>query len=271
LIAASNRDLPVLTIAGSDPSGGAGIQGDLKTFAAHRVYGMAVITALTAQNTQEVTGVHAVPPAFVREQLETLYKDIPWTAAKSGMLANEEIVCEICDFYEKLNAPTHLVVDPVMVSSTGARLLTEAAIDLYRTRLLSLTTIATPNHFEAEILAEMPIESIKDQETAARRIHQMGCKYVLVKGGDFQTDQTQVSDLWFDGNHATILTHPRETGESRHGTGCALSASIAALLALGNPVPEAIKRARAYVLRGIQYAPQTGNGNKPIRHDQSGI
>lgn len=258
--------LPIcLTIAGSDPGGGAGIQGDLKTFTVLGAYGMAVLTALTAQNTREVRGIHEVPPDFVTAQLATVLDDIPCHAAKTGMLAGASIVRAVAGELRRRSC-FPLVVDPVMVSTTGARLLDENAVESIRRELLPLAAIVTPNAPEAEVLAGMPIRTLEDAEQAARAIHAFGPQAVLIKGGDFEPQSPEVTDLFFDGHALTRWTSPRIPTRHCHGSGCALAASLCVFLAQGQSPISAVESARRFIRSAIRHALPLGGGNGPVNH-----
>jgi hydroxymethylpyrimidine/phosphomethylpyrimidine kinase len=256
-----------LTIAGSDPSGGAGIQGDLKTFHAHGVYGMAVLTALTAQNTKGVTGVHDVPAPFVARQIEAVLADIPVGAAKTGMLSAAETVEVVASVLSRRRVP-HLVVDPVMVATSGDALLRDDAIAVLVERLFPLATLVTPNLPEAERLAEMKILTPADMRRAAVRLRERGAKAVLVKGGHLPGDQ--VIDLLYADGAFHEFGDRRIRTEHTHGTGCALSAGIAAQLARGADLMEAVGRSRAFVRRGLERAIALGRGASPLNHLAAG-
>src|SRR5918993_1072501 len=219
-----------LTIAGSDSGGGAGIQADLKTFAAHGVYGTSAITALTAQNTLGVSAVHAVPAEFVTAQIEAVAEDLGCDAVKTGMLATAAIVEAVVAAIEELELP-NLVVDPVMVAKGGDRLLDEDAVHAVRTALLRHARVVTPNIPEAEELAEMSIRNVADMSEAARRIRKFGPAAVLVKGGHLTGDT--ITDLLMDDAGVIEMSGPRVSGRHTHGTGCTLAAAIAARLARG--------------------------------------
>ncbi|MCX7019782.1 MAG: bifunctional hydroxymethylpyrimidine kinase/phosphomethylpyrimidine kinase [Candidatus Sumerlaeota bacterium] len=254
-----------LTIAGSDSCGGAGIQGDLKTFTVLGAYGMAVITALTAQNTGEVRGVHAVPADFVRLQLATVLDDIRCDAAKTGMLANADIVRAVAgELGRRPRFP--LVADPVMVSTSGARLLEEDAVDAVRGRLLPLCAVATPNAPEAEILTGVKIRAIEDAERAARAIHGMGAAAVLVKGGDVEYEPGTVTDVLYDGVTASRLRSRRIASRTAHGSGCALASAICVGLARGHSVHEAVDMARRFVYKAIAEGRIIGREAGPVNH-----
>jgi hydroxymethylpyrimidine/phosphomethylpyrimidine kinase len=252
-----------LTIAGSDSGAGAGIQADLKTFAAHQVYGTSAVTALTAQNTLGVTGVHAVPAEFVTAQIEAVAEDLGCNAVKTGMLANAAIVEAVVAAIEELELP-NLVVDPVMVAKGGDRLLDDDAVHAVRTTLIRLARVVTPNIPEAEVLAEMPIQSLSDMREAARRIRKLGPAAVLVKGGHLSGDT--ITDLLVDGTGAIEIAGPRIIGRHTHGTGCTLAAAIAARLARGETLDSAARGAREYVAGAMQHGIDLGAGHQPLNH-----
>lgn len=254
-----------LTIAGSDPGGGAGIQGDLKTFSALGAYGMAVLTALTAQNTREVRDIHLVPPDFISTQLATVLDDLPCHAAKTGMLANAEVIRAVSRELRTRSIP-HLIVDPVMVSTSGARLLDENAVESLRQELLPLASLVTPNAQEAAVLAGMEIHTQADAEQAARRIFAMGARAVLIKGGDFAVEEPHVTDLLFDGKEVITWTSHRIRTRNTHGSGCALAAATTVYLARGYPLRKAVEKARYYVFQAIRAALPIGQGHGPINH-----
>lgn len=248
-----------LTIAGSDSSGGAGIQADLKTFTALKVYGMAIITALTAQNTKEVVGVSEVAPEFVGQQIDATVSDIPPRAVKIGMLmttANVEIVASKIRQHHLVN----VVVDPVMTSSSGRRLLNMDAVSKLRLQLFPAAFMVTPNLDEARILTNVEIRTPEDMEEAALRIHGFGPKYVLVKGGHLEGDPV---DVLFDGEQFVPLHHERIPMHDSHGTGCVLSAAIAAFLARGEAATAAARHAKAFVTAAIRNGLRLGSGRGP--------
>ena len=249
-----------LTIAGSDPSGGAGIQGDLKTFHAHGVYGMAVVTALTAQNTTGVAAVHDVPPEFVERQLAMVLDDIPVNAAKTGMVSVVPTIEAIAGVLSRRRLP-RLVVDPVMVATSGDALLADGAVEALVRRLLPLASLVTPNVPEAERLCGFPIRSVDDMRRAARALD---VPAALVKGGHLDGDE--VVDVLRDGAEIVEFRGARIATRHTHGTGCALSAGIAAQLARGAPLREAVARARAFVRRGLEHAIALGRGRGPLDH-----
>lgn len=252
-----------LTIAGSDPSGGAGIQGDLKTFTRHGVYGMAAITALTVQNTQGVRGVHEVPPAFVAAQLDAIFDDMPVHAAKTGMVSATPIIDAIADVLTRRGAPT-LVVDPVMVATSGDPLVDDEAVQAMVAKLFPLAALVTPNLPEAERLCGFEIKTRSHMERAAQAIVARGARAVLVKGGHLAGDEI-VDLLYFRGSFHEFRGARIDTIHS-HGTGCALAASIAARLALEDSMPEAVERSREFVRRGLEEAVVLGKGTNPLNH-----
>jgi hydroxymethylpyrimidine kinase / phosphomethylpyrimidine kinase / thiamine-phosphate diphosphorylase len=251
-----------LTIAGSDSGGGAGIQADLKTFAALGVYGASVITAVTAQNTLEVTGVHDLPAEFIILQLDTVVRDLPIDAIKTGMLSNPAIIRAVSERLRTLGVEK-LVVDPVMVAKGGATLLRkEAEIELIQS-LLPLAYIVTPNLGEAEVLAGMPIHDLGEMEQAARQIHAQGPRHVVVKGGHLDGPPI---DVFFDGRTFQYFEGERIETKSLHGTGCTFASAIAAELAKGAEVTEAVRSAKAYVTTAIRLAEPIGHGFGPTHH-----
>jgi hydroxymethylpyrimidine/phosphomethylpyrimidine kinase len=257
-----------LTIAGSDSGAGAGIQADLKTFAAHGVYGTSAITAITAQNTRGVTGWEPVSPGLVVAQIEAVYSDIGADAVKTGMLANAAIVEAVAATIRQLGISV-LVVDPVMIAKGGDRLLEEAAVAAIRMHLLPLATVVTPNVPEAEELAGMRITSLSDMATAARRILELGPRVVLVKGGHLAGDES--IDVGADARGMFEFRGPRLATNQTHGTGCTLASAIAANLALGYEVRDAIGRARIYLEGAIRNAPGLGHGHGPLSHFWRGV
>jgi hydroxymethylpyrimidine kinase/phosphomethylpyrimidine kinase len=251
-----------LTIAGSDSGGGAGIQADLKTFAALGVYGASVITSVTAQNTREVTGIHDLPAEFVTLQLDTVMSDLPIDAIKTGMLSNPAIIHAVSERLKTLGVEK-LVVDPVMVAKGGAALLhQEAAAELIQ-RLLPLAYVVTPNLGEAEVLAGMSVRHLDDMEQAARRIHANGPRHVVVKGGHLDGPPV---DVFFDGRRFHYFEGERIATKSVHGTGCTFASAIAAELAKGAEVTEAVRRAKAYITTAIRLAEPIGHGFGPTHH-----
>jgi hydroxymethylpyrimidine/phosphomethylpyrimidine kinase len=251
-----------LTVAGSDSGGGAGIQADLKTFSAFQVFGTSVLTAVTAQNSLGVHAVHTLPPSFVSAQLEAVLDDFGADAAKTGMLATAEIVRAVAAGFRR-HPVRHLVVDPVMIAKSGDPLLAVDARDALIAEILPLAFVVTPNLHEASALAGMPVRTLAEMEEAARSIGARGPRHVLVKGGHLPGDPVDV--LW-DGTAVRRFGGERIKSSSTHGTGCTLSAAIAAALALGQPLDEAIGRAKAYVTRAIREGFQPGHGVGALRH-----
>src|SRR5688572_15505315 len=252
-----------LTIAGSDSGGGAGIQADLKTFAAHGVYGTSAITAITAQNTLGVVAWEAIAADLVIAQIEAVAGDIGADAVKTGMLANAAIVEAVAATLASLELP-QLVVDPVMIAKGGDRLLEEAAVVAVRLELLPLAHVVTPNLPEAEVLSGMPIASLEDMREAGRRILDLGPRVVVVKGGHL--DGPQSVDVVCAGSDVYELRGPRIATRSTHGTGCTLASAIAANLALGLDARAAIEAARAYLAGALEHAPGLGRGHGPLNH-----
>ena len=252
-----------LTIAGSDSSAGAGIQADLKTFAAHRVYGLSAITAVTAQNTQGVTTFQALPADLVTAQIEAVVSDIGVHAAKTGMLANAAIVEAVAAAVEDLEIPL-LVVDPVMIAKSGDSLVDDEAVGTIKRELLRRAHVVTPNIPEAEVLSGMSIRTGDDRREAARRIRALGATAVIIKGGHFPT--ADIVDLLYDGDQFFEFRHDRVESRATHGTGCTFAAALASRLALGDDLEEAIPRVQAYVAGAIRHAPGLGHGHGPMDH-----
>jgi hydroxymethylpyrimidine/phosphomethylpyrimidine kinase len=250
-----------LTIAGSDPSGGAGIQADLKTFHQFGVYGEAVITLLTVQNTVRVSRVEVMPPALVLEQIAAVLEDIPPAAAKTGALGSADVVTAVARAAEKFDFP--LVVDPVMISKHGLALLADDAGRALRDELLPRAALATPNVPEAEALTGLPIRGIEDMREAARRIREMGVRCVLIKGGHLGAEAT---DVFFDGAIWHDFPAPRIDTRHTHGTGCTYSAAITAGMARGLPAYEAVAAAKSFIHEAIRTNPGLGHGCGPVNH-----
>ena len=246
-----------MTIAGSDSGGGAGIQADLKTFAVLGVHGMSALTALTAQNSLGVDGVHEVPPAFVRLQIASVCTDIGVDAAKTGMLSGAGIVEAVAAAVREHAIP-NLVCDPVFVSKHGDALLAESAVDALRTELLPLATVITPNVPEAEGLLGRPIDHLDPDLEAARALVALGPRWVLLKGGHLTSSES--TDLLTDGTEVIPLTAPRIDTRHTHGTGCVLSAALTAGLAKGLSVPDAAAEAKKFVTRAIDRHLTLGGG-----------
>jgi hydroxymethylpyrimidine/phosphomethylpyrimidine kinase len=252
-----------LTIAGSDSGAGAGIQADLKTFAAHGVYGTSAITAVTAQNTLGVTMFEAVSADLVTAQIEAVVSDIGAHAAKTGMLANAAIVEAVAAAVRDLDVPL-LVVDPVMIAKSGDRLIDDEAVGSLKTELLRQAYLVTPNIPEAEALSGIAIRTDKDRHEAARRIAEMGASAVLIKGGHYPTDD--IVDLLYEHGEFVEFRHVRVAGRHTHGTGCTFSAAITSHLALGRHLREVIPLAQAYVAEAIRRGPDLGKGHGPMNH-----
>ena len=249
-----------ITIAGSDSGGGAGIQADLKTFAALGVHGATAITSVTAQNTCSVTSIEDLKAEIIREQIKAVAEDIGIDAGKTGMLHTEDIIKIVSSEVSKYTFP--LVVDPVMISKSGASLLKPEAIDALENCLLPKATVITPNRFEAEKLAHMKIENLKDVETAAKRISKIGPKAVVIKGGHLEESQA-IDVLYYKGKCKT-LSAPRFDVRTTHGTGCSFSAAIAAELAKKTDVPAAVQKAKEIVTLGIKFGIEIGEGYGPV-------
>mgnify|MGYP001293302004 CR=1 FL=1 len=259
----------VLTVAGSDSGGGAGIQADLKTFMMQGCYGLSVITALTAQNTRAVTAIEAPTPGFVSEQLRAVLSDFPIRAAKTGMLFSAPIIEAVADALATKVFP--LVVDPVCVAQSGARLLLPEAVEALKARILPLADLLTPNRLEAELLAGCAIVTGEDAREAGRRLLALGAGAVLLKGGHFelpgQTAGAVVTDRLFTAEgREWVYARPYVVTHNTHGTGCTLSAAIAAHLALGKPLSESVQAARDYLQLALTTAYDLGGGDGPVNH-----
>jgi len=253
-----------LTIAGSDSGGGAGIQADLKTFAALGVHGASAITCITAQNPRGVTGIQAVRADMVRRQIEAVFDELPPRAVKTGMLYSTEIIRCVADFFTPRKRPP-LVVDPVMVATSGAVLLKPSAIRVLKEKLLPLATLVTPNLPEAEILVGRKLTTLEDLHEAAREIHErFGCA-VLAKGGHLP-NTSKAMDVFHDRRGPRLLVAPFTRGVSTHGTGCTYSAAIAGFLALGHNLPRAVELAKLYITRAISQSHQVGR-HSVLNHD----
>jgi hydroxymethylpyrimidine/phosphomethylpyrimidine kinase len=252
-----------LTIAGSDSGAGAGIQADLKTFAAHGIYGTCAITALTAQNTCGVAGVHIVPAEFVTLQIETVVSDIGCDAVKTGMLATAAIVEAVAAAVASLDLP-NLVVDPVMVAKGGDRLLSDDAVHAVRTTLIRLARVVTPNIPEAAVLTGLPIRTTDDMRRAGERLLDLGARATVVKGGHLEGDDA--TDLLVTADGVVALTTPRLRVASTHGTGCTFAAAMAARLATGAPLEDAVRGAKAYVTEAMRHGLAIGAGHQPLGH-----
>jgi hydroxymethylpyrimidine/phosphomethylpyrimidine kinase len=259
-----DRNLPLaLTIAGSDSGGGAGIQADLKTFHAFGVFGTSAITAITAQNTQGVRAVHPVPLDIVRAQVDAVAEDLRPGAVKTGMLATAELTRAVAGAIRDHQLPNY-VMDPVMVATSGDRLLEPDAEKALLEALMPLAALVTPNLHEAEILTGLSVRTLDEMGAAARRLVEMGAETALVKGGHL--GQEEAVDLFWDGSSERIWRRKRIQTSHTHGTGCTLSAAAAAGLAQGLPLPEAVDQAVDFVARAIHTAPGLGGGHGPVNH-----
>jgi len=251
-----------LTIAGSDSGGGAGIQADLKTFAAFGVFGMSAVTAITAQNTREVSAIHEVSPEIVVAQIRAVVSDLGVDAVKTGMLASPILVEAVAQAVETLGL-RNLVVDPVMISKSGAALLRPEAVTTLRRRLLPLARVVTPNLPEAEALLGRAIQGLGQMREAARELHSLGPACVVIKGGH---SSAEPADLFYDGERFVLLQGERIKTRADHGTGCTFSAALAAVLARGGrPGPAAVE-AKRYVSEAMRKAPKLGSGRSPLDH-----
>jgi hydroxymethylpyrimidine/phosphomethylpyrimidine kinase len=257
----------VLTIAGSDSGGGAGIQADLKTFSAIGCYGMSVITALTAQNTQGVNGIHAVPPAFAVQQIEAVFSDMGTDAVKIGMLYSAELIEAVAEALKKHGAQK-IVLDPVMVAQSGDKLLQDDAIEAIKIHLMPLADVVTPNIPEASVLCGRPLKQWSEIESAAEALAQHGSRSILIKGG--HGDQDRSTDLLFLAreNRFVRLTAERIKTNNNHGTGCTLSSAIASYLAMGKDIEAAVQKAKTFmnqaIAAGANY--KLGRGHGPVHH-----
>ncbi len=251
-----------LTIAGSDCSGGAGVQADLKTFAAHGVYGMSVIVSVVAENTSRVIGIEDVSPEMIRQQIDAVFEDIRPDAVKVGMLSQPPCMEAVAEKLRQYH-PEHVVIDPVMYAKNGCPLMDPGSVDRLIQTVLPLATLLTPNIPEAEKIAGCTIHSLEEMEEAARCIQAMGPKGVLIKGGHAEGDAV---DVLFDGERFYHFTAERIPTKNTHGTGCTYSSAIAANLALGMEISDAVERAKDYVTMAIRHALAIGNGHGPTNH-----
>lgn len=262
--ASESRSLPrVMTIAGSDSGGGAGIEADLKTFTVLGCYGMAAITAITSQNTRGVFGIHEVPADEVARQIHVVLEDIGADAVKTGMLAAAPIIEAVAAELRRFDTK-NLVVDPVMIAKSGDALLQESARDALTRDLLPLALVVTPNVPEAEVLSGVKISAEADLRAAAERIHALGPRWVLMKGGHLEGPEAV--DYLYDGRTLERFAGPRFATPHTHGTGCTYASAIAAWLARGETVPEAVRRAKDYVSGAIRNHVPIGHGRGPLNH-----
>ena len=262
----SGRVVSALTIAGSDSGGGAGIQADLKTFAALGVHGLSAITALTAQNTRGVTAVHVPPVEFLRAQIDACFEDFDIRAVKIGMLATIDVIATVADALER-HRPGAVVLDPVMVATSGSRLLADDAIDAVRRRLLPLATLVTPNIPEAEALLGHAIADADTAQRAVTELKKLGARAVLLKGGHLD-EGSAVIDRYDDGAHAATFVHPR-VAVLAHGTGCTLASAIAANLCLGKALPDACHDASDYIAEALRAGYRPGRGELAVLDHQA--
>lgn len=256
--------IPVsLTIAGSDSGGGAGIQADLKTFSALGTFGCSVITAVTAQNTTGVYGIHEIPLDIIESQIDAVLNDLNPNVIKTGMLASIEVIKLISEKI-KSSKTKNIVVDPVMIAKGGDKLIQDNAIGHLISELLPLSTVVTPNIPEAEVLSHMSINNTQDIESAAKIIHKMGPDFVVIKGG--HSNDSKSNDIIFDGQKFTTLEANRILTTNTHGTGCTYASAIAAGLAKNYSVEKSVKEAKDYVTEAIKNEPGLGNGHGPLNH-----
>lgn len=251
----------LLTIAGFDPSCGAGIAADLKTFAAHNCYGIAAVTALTVQSTQGVLSTHPTPSAMLRAQLDALEQDMTIAAVKIGMLANRANAAVVAEFLDRGKFP-HVVLDPVAHSSSGAELLDAAGVKFLQEELLKRVTVVTPNIPEAEILSGIEIKDLGDMKAAAQKICELGARTVIVKGGH----REKPTDVLCDGTDVVTFEGDHVKTENTHGSGCTFASAIAAQLACGRQLPDAVTLAKAYVTKAIEKSYAIGKGPGPLNH-----
>ncbi len=259
-------DTPVvLSIAGSDSGGGAGIQADIKSIQANGVFAATVITAVTAQNTREVTAAKDMPVNLVEAQFRAVWDDIRVNAIKTGMLSSTKIIEAVSRLLYKHRGDVPVVVDPVMISKSGFPLLEDDAVETLVERLLPIATVVTPNAHEASRLANMEVKSVEDAKAAARKIRSLGPANVLVKGGHLEDDERAV-DFLFDGESMHVFAVPRVDSNNTHGTGCTYASAIAANLAKGYPLVKSVERAKRYVTTAIENGIPIGSGHGPTSH-----
>jgi len=253
----------VLTIAGSDSGGGAGIQADIKSMSANGVFAMSVVTAVTAQNTEEVTDVFELPTSIVAAQIDAVFDDFDVAAVKTGMLSSAAIVETVARMLKPQNV-TNLVVDPVMISKSGHLLLKPDAINAIKGQLFPLALLVTPNIHEAQQLSGIEIKTLADARRAAKIIHGFGCKHVLIKGGHLPTDRA--TDLLYDGRFFNVFKGEFIDTPHTHGTGCTFASAIAAHLAQGKSVNDAVQAAKTYLTEAIRHSLAIGHGTGPTNH-----
>jgi hydroxymethylpyrimidine/phosphomethylpyrimidine kinase len=253
----------VLTIAGSDSGGGAGIQADIKAMSANGVFAMSAITAVTAQNTEEVTDVFELPLSIIAAQIDAVFDDFDVSAVKTGMLSSVEIVKVVAKLLKPQNV-TNLVVDPVMIAKSGHRLLKPDAVEALMHELIPLALVVTPNIHEAQQLSGIEIKTLNDARRAAKIIHRLGCRHVLIKGGHLLEDRA--TDLLYDGRFFELFKSEFIDTPHTHGTGCTFASAIAAHLALGKPLTQAVTAAKAYLTEAIRHGLAIGHGKGPTNH-----
>lgn len=257
----------ILIIAGSDPSGGAGIQADIKTASAHKTYAAAAITCLTAQNTQKVFAIHNAPIEFLRSQIEAVLDDIKFDAIKIGMLGTSEIIDCVADILAKKAKKIPLILDTVMVATSGDLLLQEAAVDSLKSKLIKGAYIVTPNIDEAKVLAKMPIKNLADMKSAALKIKALGAKNILIKGGHLNFSDGKIHSILLDEKNKFHLISNKKLGtKNLHGTGCTLASAIACNVAQKMALPMAVKKANQYVYRSIVKSLKIGKGSLVLGH-----
>jgi len=253
----------VLTIAGSDSGGGAGIQADIKAMSANGVFAMSAITAVTAQNTEEVTDVFELPLSIIAAQIDAVFDDFDVSAVKTGMLSSAEIVKIVAKLLKPQNV-TNLVVDPVMIAKSGHRLLKPDAVEALMHELIPLALVVTPNIHEAQQLSGIEIKTLNDARRAAKIIHRLGCRHVLIKGGHLLEERA--TDLLYDGRFFELFKSEFIDTPHTHGTGCTFASAIAAHLALGKPLTQAVTAAKAYLTEAIRHGLSIGHGKGPTNH-----
>jgi hydroxymethylpyrimidine/phosphomethylpyrimidine kinase len=253
----------VLTIAGSDSGGGAGIQADIKAMSANGVFAMSAITAVTAQNTEEVTDVFELPLSIIAAQIDAVFDDFDVAAVKTGMLSSAEIVKVVAKLLKPQNV-TNLVVDPVMIAKSGHQLLKPDAVEALMHELIPLALVVTPNIHEAQQLSGIEIKTLNDARRAAKIIHRLGCRHVLIKGGHLLEDRA--TDLLYDGRFFELFKSEFIDTPHTHGTGCTFASAIAAHLALGKPLTQAVTAAKAYLTEAIRHGLKIGHGKGPTNH-----
>ncbi|RMH07457.1 MAG: bifunctional hydroxymethylpyrimidine kinase/phosphomethylpyrimidine kinase [Nitrospirae bacterium] len=253
----------VLTIAGSDSGGGAGIQADLKAMSANGVFALSVITSITAQNTRHIRAIYDLPISIIASQLDAVFEDFEITVVKVGMLSSSAIIHTVGTKLTQYGV-SRLIVDPVMVAKSGQPLLQDNAIETLKTQLIPQALLLTPNIHEAQLLANQSIQTLAEARQAAKAIHRLGCQYVLIKGGHLR--ERPATDLLYDGRFFRMYQSEMVPTTNTHGTGCTYASAIAAHLARGKPLPEAIEAAKAYITQTLRHAIPIGHGQGPVNH-----